>query len=173
MHPSIFAQCPLYCVQIVAGWVAEWEADGTADPGWQTHTDHLRAPKPPPVSAPLKSLMSKKGPSAAWSSSFAFRHHQPAVNFPAAVSCNIPRGPQVQHSNSGFKQLGDPVLWVQGLLGHCWSSGVGQAVNPDFPVFFTGTFQNSVPKFSGMFLNQALNWYSVFIWTVTSWKTIL
>lgn len=72
------------------------------------------------------------------------------------MSRDIPRGPEVQHSISGFEQLGDPVLWVQSLLGHCWSSGVGRAVNPDFPVFLTGTFLK-IPKFSGMFLNQALN----------------
>ena len=78
------------------------------------------------------------------------------MNFTATVICDIPRGPEVKHSNPSFKQLRDPVLWVQSMLGHFWSSDVGRAVNLDFPVFLTRTFHKT-PKFSGMFPNQALN----------------
>lgn len=92
-------------------------------------------------------------PSAAGSSSFAFRRRRAVT-----VVCNIPRRPEVTRS----KQLRGAVLWVQTILGHFWSSDVGRAVNLYFPVFLTRIFCRT-PKFGRIFLNQALTWYAVFI----------
>lgn len=99
-----------------------------------------------------------------------FRQHQAAGRgLTAALIRTIPRGPAVEHCNTGSKQLRGPVLRI--LSTHFWSSGVGSTVSADFLLY--RTYFKNTPQLSKMFLNQTLNWGPVFAWILASWEAVL